>query len=142
MHERHEAREAALQMLYFCDVARVAPSEAADAFVAEHWPESGEAARAFARELTQGAVNERAELDEIIARHAQHWRIERLALIDRLILRLATWELRHHAEVPAAVVIDEAIELARTFSTDGSAAFVNGVLDAIRKELESSAHEG
>jgi N utilization substance protein B len=72
----------------------------------------------------------------VIAAHSEHWRVSRLATIDRLILRMAVWELRHEAETPAPVVLDEAIELARTFSGEGAVAFVNGVLDGIRKALQ------
>ena len=79
-----------------------------------------------------------AAIDALIAAHSQHWRLERLAVIDRLVLRLAVWELRHETETPPPVVINEAIELARRFGTDDSVRFVNGVLDAIRKGLKAS----
>ncbi len=71
----------------------------------------------------------------MIQAHSEHWRLERLAVIDRLILRIAVWELRHAPDTPPAVVMNEALELARTFSTDDAVRFVNGVLDAIRKSL-------
>jgi N utilization substance protein B len=137
MTQRHQAREAALQILYFCDVGRASPVEALDVYFEEHLPEASEATRAFVSRLVRGATDEAAELDEVIGAHSQHWRLNRMATIDRLILRMALWELRHESETPAPVVLDEAIELARTFSTDGSVPFVNGVLDGIRKTLES-----
>jgi N utilization substance protein B len=132
---RHQAREAALQILYFCQMTGVAPDQAADAFFAEHHPDADDAVRAFARELSAGTMSDAAPLDALIQRHSTHWRLERIAMLDRLILRMAAWELQHDPDTPPAIVIDEAIELARTFSTDDSVRFVNGVLDAIRKDL-------
>jgi transcription antitermination protein NusB len=132
---RHRAREAALQILYSCEIGGAPAAEAAEAFFDEHQPDASDSVRAFARELVEGAVDETPRLDQLIAEHSQHWRLERLATIDRLILRLAVWELQHHPDTPPAVVLDEAIELARTFSTDDSVRFVNGVLDGIRKTL-------
>lgn len=130
---RHRAREAALQILYFWEVGRASPDEALAAFFAEHEPDAPEALRAFAADLVHGTIAEVASLDEVVAAHSANWRLDRLAVIDRMILRMAVWELRHGQDTPAPVVIDEAIELARTFSTDDSVRFVNGVLDAIRK---------
>lgn len=133
---RHQAREAALQILYFSQLAGVPPDEAAEAFFTEHQPDASPATRAFARELAVGAMADAAPLDALIQQHSTHWRLERLALIDRLILRMAAWELQHAPDQPPAIVLDEALELARTFSTDESVRFVNGVLDAIRKTLD------
>lgn len=132
---RHRAREAALQILYFWEVGRVAPTEAIDAFFVEHDPDAPEAVKAFAGEIVRGTIAEIAALDALIAAHSAHWRLDRLAIIDRTILRMAAWELQHEPDTPAPVVIDEALELARTFSTDDSVRFVNGILDAIRKTL-------
>ncbi len=132
---RHHAREAALQILYFWEVGRTTPDAALEAYFAEHDPEAPPAVREYADTLVRGTAGDVVALDEAIATHSAHWRIERLAVIDRMILRLAVWELRHEPDTPAPVVIDEAIELARTFSTDDSVRFVNGVLDAIRKTL-------
>ena len=108
---RRRAREAALQMLYQAEVGR---SSAGDA-MATYWP------------LT--------DIDARLATHARNWRVERMAVIDRLVLRLAVYELLASPETPAKVIINEAIELARTFSGDEAVAFVNGVLDAVRKDL-------
>jgi N utilization substance protein B len=135
MNPRHQAREAALQILYFCEVAHAPADVAMEAFFREHAPEASEPTRAFAEQLVRGTLADAAELDALIAAHSQNWRLERLATIDRLILRLASWELQQGPDSPPAVVMDEAIELARTFSTDGSVAFVNGVLDAMRKAM-------
>jgi len=130
---RHRAREAALQTLYFWEVGRTSPDEALTAFFAEHQPDAPDAVRQFAGDLVRGTAAEAAALDRTIEQHSEHWRLGRLAVIDRMILRMALWELRHEHETPAPVVIDEAIELARTFSTDESVKFVNGVLDAISR---------
>ncbi|MCL5005091.1 MAG: transcription antitermination factor NusB [Acidobacteria bacterium] len=90
---------------------------------------------AFARALFGGTVEEASALDHLIAEHAQHWRVERMAAIDRNILRMALYEILHQPETPAAVVINEALEIARRFSGEESVEFINGVLDAIRKSL-------
>ncbi len=132
---RHQAREAALRALYLWEVGRTDPAEALDTFFAEHEPDAPDGVRAFAAELVLGTAAEAAALDVLIARHSEHWRVERLAVIDRMILRMAAWELQHQAETPPAVVLNEALELARTFSADDSVRFVNGVLDGIRKAL-------
>jgi N utilization substance protein B len=138
MTQRHQAREAALQILYFCEIGRASPHDALDVYFQEHLPDASDTVRAFVSRLVQGVTEEAAALDEVIAAHSEHWRVSRLATIDRLILRMAVWELRHEAETPAPVVLDEAIELARTFSGEGAVAFVNGVLDGIRKTLGGS----
>jgi N utilization substance protein B len=138
---RHRAREAALQVLYLSEVGRATPGEALEAYFASGEHELNDAARAFTDELVAGTASEAAELDALIQRHLTHWRLERVAVLDRLILRMAAWELRHHADTPPAVVLDEAIELARTFSTDESVRFVNGVLDGIRKGLAAGGQD-
>lgn len=91
--------------------------------------------RAFANELFEGAAKEAAALDELIGKHAENWRFERLAAIDRAILRLGIYEMRG-AETPPKVVLNEAVELAKKFSSEESGAFVNGVLDAFHKSLK------
>jgi N utilization substance protein B len=133
---RHQAREAALQILYFWEVGRSEPGQAIGAYFREHQPEADDAVRDFAAALVTGTIAELPEIDALIERHSEHWRVARLAVVDRLILRLATWELRHAGDTPAAVVLNEALELARTFSTEEAVRFVNGVLDGIRKAIE------
>ena len=90
----------------------------------------------FARSLFEGTVSEVGSLDPMIREHAQHWRLERMAAVDRNVIRLALYELLHCGETPPAVVINEALELARRFSTADSVEFVNGVLDAVRKATD------
>ena len=133
---RHQAREAALRALYLWEVGGTGPTEALETYFAEHQPDATEPVRAFAKTLVLGTTADVTELDALITKASEHWRIERLAIIDRMILRMATWELQHAPDTPAAVVLNEALELARTFSTEESVKFINGVLDAIRKKLE------
>ena len=134
---RRRAREAALQMLYQWEIGRVGPHEA----IVSYWPardaeqEVSEELRAFANGLVKGTIEQVGEIDQLLTAHAHNWRIERMAVIDRLVLRLAVYELRTEPETPARVIINEAIELARTFSGDEAVPFVNGVLDAVRKDL-------
>jgi N utilization substance protein B len=138
---RHRSRRAALQALYAADVAEragspPAPGAALDA-LAEHF-ELAPGARAFAEELVKGVAAERAALDARIAALAHHWRLERMAHVDRNVLRLAAWEILFGG-TPAAVAIDEAVELAREFGDDASPRFVNGVLDALAREAAAAA---
>ena len=134
---RHRAREIAVQMLYQWEVGKVSMFEVGQTF----W--NGPAAaepladelRAFAMTLATGVAATVADIDPMIAEAAQNWRIERMNVLDRLILRLATYEFLHEVETPGKVIINEALELARTFSTDDSVRFINGVLDAIRRTL-------
>jgi N utilization substance protein B len=135
--ERRRAREAALQMLYQCEAGGATPEEA----ITTHGeieqavrPGSPEA-EAFASRLVTGTVGHTAEIDPVIAASAEHWRPERMALVDRLILRMAVYQLLHVPDVPPNVVINEAVELARRFGGDESGRFVNGVLDAIKRKL-------
>lgn len=160
---RHRAREVALQTLFAMDlqqragranaaraqhprnephpdapptaVATALPSTALEVFegVAEHF-EMPHAAHAFARDLVVQVVEGCAGLDAIVSFHAKNWRVSRMAIVDRNILRLATFELAH-TETPAPVVLNEAVELARRFGSDESPPFVNGVLDAVARQV-------
>ena len=135
---RAASRQLALQALYAADLAAVRGAELpamSDVFaeVALNF-DLPEGARAYAEELVSGVSAKREALDEHIAGCARNWRIERMAAVDRNVLRLATYELGC-GDVPASVIIDQAIELARRFGSDASPAFVNGVLDAVAREL-------
>ena len=132
---RHQAREAALRSLYFWEIGQTDPARALETYFEEHQPEASEAVREFAQTLVLGTAADVASLDALIQKHSEHWRLDRLAVIDRLILRLGAWELQHAGDTPHAVILNEALELARTFSTDDALRFVNGVLDSIRKSL-------
>jgi transcription antitermination protein NusB len=133
---RRQGREAALQILYFWEVGREQPESAIEAFFAEHQPDASDTVRAFASRLVQGTVDEVADLDAAIETHSRHWRLERLAVVDRLILRMAIWELRHESDTPPAVVLNEALELARRFSSEEAVKFINGVLDSVKRTME------
>ncbi len=133
--ERHRARETALQLLYQWDVGRIGASEiddALDLFWDVH--PVPEQRRKMALGLARGAVSALPEIDLLIAQHTDNWRSERLAVVDRLIMRLAVYELLFE-KTPPAVVINEALELAKTFSGDRAVAFINGVLDAVRRAI-------
>ena len=136
---RRRAREAALRMLYQIEVGHLAPADAARVHAAtggdEALPLDAEA-EAFAETLARGAWQARTTADGYIAEAARNWRVERLAVVDRLLLRLAVHELLAHPGTPPRVVIDEAIELARTYSGGEAAKFVNGVLDGVFKRLK------
>jgi N utilization substance protein B len=134
---RRRARESALQILYQWEIGHTDLERAIETFFTMQWPDAGgppEAVRQFASELARDTVSRLPAIDAMIAETADRWRPERMAVLDRLILRMAICELQR-ADPPAAVVINEAIELARTFSTDDSVRFVNGMLDAVRKKL-------
>lgn len=127
-------------MLYQWEVGRVSMADVRRTF----WPLAAgvdavdDERQSFALRLADGVVASVAEVDPMIAEAAEHWRIERLNVLDRLILRLAIYELLHEPETPAKVIINEALELARTFSGDEAVRFVNGVLDAVRRKLQRS----
>jgi N utilization substance protein B len=135
--ERHRSREAALQMLYAWEVGGLSEDDLSAVFWAEHGDALAlsDAGRRFAERLVRGTIADLAAIDPLIAAAADNWRLSRLAIVDRLVLRLAVHELRHDPDTPAPVVINEALELARTFSGDEAVGFVNGVLDGIRKTL-------
>jgi transcription antitermination protein NusB len=133
---RRRAREAALQMLYQCEIGRTGAYEA----IATYWPardadDLPERQREFANGVVRGTLERQIQIDELLARHAQNWRIERMTVIDRIVLRMGVYEMLAERDTPSKVIINEAIELARSFSGDEAVAFVNGVLDAVRKEL-------
>jgi N utilization substance protein B len=137
---RHRAREAALQILYQWEIGGRAVEKAADTFFTRQWPDEDEppdALRAFATTLAVDTVDRLAEIDPLIAETATRWRPERMAVLDRLILRMAICEMLRDTATPPPVVINEALELARTFTTEESVKFINGMLDAIRKKIDT-----
>jgi transcription antitermination protein NusB len=136
---RHRAREAAVQILYQWEIGGRDVERAAETFFAFQWPNAeapSDELRTFASGLARDTVESLGDIDPLIAETAERWRPERMAVLDRLILRMAICELRRDRATPAAVVINEALELARTFSTEESVKFINGMLDAIRKKIE------
>ena len=136
MGARTTGREAALQMLFSIE----ATSASVEAVIRDFWrelPPPDAEGRAFADQLLREVMLKRTWLDEQITAASNNWRLERMTPLDRSILRLGALELLAHQEVPAAVVIDEAVELAKRYGADNSAKFVNGVLDKI-----ASLHRG
>jgi N utilization substance protein B len=136
---RQRAREAALQMLYQTEIGQLSVAEAVGshgAIAATETIDLDEDARDYAVALARGSWLDRQVIDQYIAGAAHNWRVERLTVIDRLLLRLAVHELLSHPATPPRVVIDEAIELARTYSGEDAAKFVNGVLDGVFRKLK------
>ena len=136
---RRRARAAALQALYECEVGGLTPQQALGVLHHAGPPDvddPGESEHAFVVKLVRGAMDNRGALDERIGDAAKNWRVERMATIDRLVLRLAMQELMAHRDSPPRVVISEAIELARSYSGEDAAKFVNGVLDGAYRKLK------
>lgn len=135
--KRTRARERALQALYQIDVASTDLEEALTRFWRSFEPVEREV-REMAEALVRGTAAHRREIDEAIEAVSLNWRLDRMAKVDRNVLRLAVHELLHRPDVPVKVVIDEAIELAKKFGSESSGAFVNGVLDRIAAGLPAA----
>ena len=130
MRKRTQARELALQFLYQVDLLGGAEkAEPLDSFFDRMSSAEDDEVRSFARELTIGVIEQRDALDRTIARAAENWRIDRMAVVDRNVLRIAVWELLFRTDIPRKVTINEAVDLAKRFSSIESGAFVNGILD-------------
>ena len=134
MSARSKARKRALDILFQSDVRGddIAVTLAAEAQRAAAEP-AREASWLYAREIVDGVIDHRGEIDEQISTHSREWKLERMPAVDRAVLRMAVWELLHNDEVPTAVVIDEAVELAKEYSTDEAGAFIHGVLARISR---------
>jgi N utilization substance protein B len=137
MGKRRKARELALQFLYQLDLrSDPDPASCAEEFWSRH-PVDPEA-RAFAESLVRGTKLHQGKIDELITQYAENWDLERMAVVDRNILRAGIFELLWTTDVPPKVAINEAIEVAKKFSTQESSRFINGILDRIHKELRPS----
>src|SRR5580765_360177 len=141
MGSRRKARECALQMLFAADVAGTRGDQLARTF----WSELADGelepgAQEFATRLALGTLAHLEEVDEKIRSRAEHWRISRMALVDRNLLRLAVYEFLHEP-TPRTVIINEALEIARRFSTWQATQFINGILDAIKRDLDQESPE-
>ena len=133
--ERHLGREAALQLLYQWEVGGIGEKQRDESLVLFWVVHPAPSSRqTFAGRLARGTFGALSKIDPLIECQSENWRLSRIAIIDRLIIRMAIYELLDN-ETPAAVVIDEALELAKTFSGDGAVGFVNGVLDGVRRSL-------
>lgn len=138
MGTRRKSRELALQMLFQADMGKQAADEVRRTF----WQGRDEVAgpvRGFAEDLFRTAIDRTAEIDGLIEGNAEHWRMERMAAVDRNILRASVAELIAFPATPRAVVINEALEITRRFSTPEAVQFINGVLDSVGRQLESNA---
>jgi len=137
---RSTAREAALQLLY----AHEASGEPEAHVLQSFWRETpgDPEGRQYAEDLFSGALGRQAEIDERIRAASDNWRVERMSRVDRNVLRLGTYELMARSDVPRAVIIDEAIELAKRYGSEGSGKFVNGVLERVATELGRTEPEG
>jgi N utilization substance protein B len=135
MGTRRKGRELALQMLFQADMGQQSAEHVRRTFWAEREEVAAET-RGFADDLFRVALERGAEIDAIIERHARHWRVERMAAVDRNILRMAVTELLAWPQTPRPVVINEALEVARRFSSPESVNFINGVVDSIAREME------
>ncbi|MBA2335842.1 MAG: transcription antitermination factor NusB [Pyrinomonadaceae bacterium] len=136
---RRKARECALQMLFAADLVKIG----SDALTLSYWDELGEngideKTCDFANNLVRGTLKDIAAIDDKIRTRAEHWRIERMAIVDRNVLRLAVYEFLFE-DTPHTVVINEALEIARRFSTFEATQFINGILDAIKLDLEKAS---
>ena len=135
MGARRKARECALQMMFQYDMAE---TPVPDVFTT-YWGELADApedVRDFANKLVEGALAHLTEIDERIRLRTEHWRIPRMAVVDRNLLRLAVYEFLYEPDTPKTVAINEALEIARRFSTHEATQFINGILDAIKRDLE------
>ena len=139
MPSRHKSRQRALQILFLWDARRQPEAadayplaQAIDAYYDTLFPEEEPERDPFAAELVNGAVDHLPELDDLITRRAEHWRMERMPNVDRNILRLAIYEMKR-TDTPPPVAIDEALELTRRYSEEDAVPFINGVLDSVRK---------
>jgi N utilization substance protein B len=136
MGERRRAREAALQILYQLEFGTAEPAAAVRSF----WKSkrAPEATREYSRWLVRGILEHRDDLDEAIQKISKNWRVARMSLVDRNILRLAAFELSYARPTAPAIVINEAIEIAKKYSSPEAAVFVNGILDALRRGIQAA----
>ena len=139
MGARHSGREAALQMLFQMEASGASADEAIELFWRAFGADADPESREYADACVHGVAVAREEIDAHITKASTNWRIERMTRVDRNVLRLGAWELAHRADVPRAVILDEAVELAKSYGNDDSGAFVNGVLDAIADAVGRAA---
>ncbi len=137
MGTRRKSRELALQMLFQLDMGKQSPDQVRKTFWSER-KEMDESVRGFADDIFRVAVERGSEIDKVIEAHAQNWRMERMAAVDRNVMRAAVAEFMGYPQTPAPVIINEALEIARKFSSPEAVNFINGVLDSVSKDLVKS----
>ncbi len=142
MGTRRKSREMALQMLFQADLAHQELAEVRRTYWAERAATVDEATRGFTDDIFRTACERRSEIDALVERHAEHWRMDRMSAVDRNILRAGVAELLGFPATPAAVIINEALEVARKFSTPEALQFINGVLDGVAHELRQEPATG
>ena len=135
MRKRTRSRELALQLLYQLDARGEEAESLIEEFLQREEPDDTDV-HAFTRRLVSGTTAARGEIDELLSAAAENWRLDRMALVDRNILRMGVFEMLHLEEIPAKVTINEAIELGKRYSTKQSGSFINGILDRIRREKD------
>lgn len=134
MGARRSGREAALQMLFQLEASNVSSAQAIELFW-RTFEDADPEGRPYADAIVRGVADNLEAIDKRVTAASQNWRLERMSRVDRNLLRLGTWELMYKGDVPRAVILDEAVELAKSFGTDESSGFVNGVLDRIANDL-------
>lgn len=139
MSGRHEGRTLAVQFLFQRDINTGDLDDALAQFWADH--EAGARVREFAESIIRGVEERRAELDHLLQSCAEHWDVHRMGGVDRNVMRVALYEMRYRPDIPPAVSINEAVELAKELSSDESGRFVNGILDRARRELNRPARD-
>lgn len=134
MGARRSGREAALQMLFQLEASGVTPDLAIELFW-RTFEDADPEGKTYADAILRGVAENLESIDKRVTAASQNWRLERMSRVDRNLLRLGTWELMFRSDVPRAVILDEAVELAKSFGTEESSGFVNGVLDRIASDL-------
>jgi transcription antitermination protein NusB len=139
MHQRRKAREIALQVLYELDVLEINAKEGMELF----WKnfDAPEEARPFASVLIEGAWSNSQEIDDLISGCSENWTISRMSIVDKSILRMAVYELLHFPDIPPKVTLNEAIDLGKTYGSENSGSFINGILDAIYIKLNMNKED-
>lgn len=141
MGARRQSREMAMHILYSVDVCHMTVDDAFTSFFASHDP-AEESVITFARELADGVLEHKAAIDTHISDVAKNWDVSRMASIDRTVIRMATYELLYCKDVPVSVIINEAVEIAKEYSTYDSGKFVNGLLDKIKEVRKKGLSNG
>lgn len=139
MGNRRKSREAALQALYQIDLAKAEPEKALE----QYWKNNidTEEIQEFANLLVEGVTSHLSELDQLIEKHSTHWKLSRMACVDRNILRMSTYELMYCKDIPASVSLNEAIEIGKKFGTEDSSSFINGILDNLAREIRPNLED-
>ena len=143
MGYRRQARELALQALFFLDMDKKNPEkDNLEAFCANYQEELTESVQPFFMELVQGVLENKSRIDTLIQKYSKNWKLSRMPAVDRNILRIAAFELLKKEDIPPTVTINEAIEIAKEFGTDESGGFVNGILESVKGEVRGLEGRG